>query len=114
MVGVLILVHQNIMEFPLIVFPDLLILLQELYRHIENVVKIQGVVVLQTLLIDAVDSGDLDNAVIRGAPAVLFHLLRGDEPVLLAADDAEHIPGRIGLVVQALIPQNFLHKPLGV
>ena len=113
-VGILVLVHQNIMEFPLVVFPYLPVLLQELHGDIENVVKIQGVVVLQALLIDGVDLGDLDNAVVRGAAAVLLHLLRGNQPVLLPADDAQYIPGRIGLVIQVHVPENFLHEPLGV
>ena len=46
MVGILILVNQNIMEFSLVKLPDFLILLEKLYGHIEDVVKIQGVVVL--------------------------------------------------------------------
>ena len=114
MVGVLILVHQHVMELPLVILPDIGLLPQKLDGDKENVVKVQGVVVLQPLLIDAVDLGNLDDAVIRGGAAFLLHLLRGDQPVLLAADDAQHIPGREGFIIQAHVPENFLHKPLGV
>ena len=46
MVGVLVLVHQDIAEFLLIVSPDILVLQQQLDGDVNDVVKIQGVVFL--------------------------------------------------------------------
>ena len=114
MVGILILVNQHILEFALVVFPDLRFLLQKLYGYVENVVKIQGVVVLQPLLVGAIGFGNLGQPQVGRTPAVLKHFFRRDQPVLLAADDREHIFGWEGFVIQPHVLQNLFHLPLGI
>ena len=114
MVGILILVNQHILEFALVVFPDLRFLLQKLYGYVENVVKIQGVVVLQPLLVGAISFGNLGQPQVGRTPAVLKHFFWRDQPVLLAADDREHIFGWEGFVIQPHVLQNLFHLPLGI
>ena len=114
MVGVLIFVNQNILELVLIIFPDIRLLLKKLYGDIENVIKVQGIVVFQPLLIGFIGFGNLRQSQVRGAAALFQHLFRGDKLILLAADDGQHQFGREGLVIQAHIFENFFHKPLGV
>ena len=112
MVGVLILVHQHIMELLLVLLPDLLMLLQKLHRHIDDVVKIQGIVVLQLLLIFDISPGDVGGPDIAGIFSPLQHHLRGHHVVLFLADGTQDVFRREGLVVQAHILDDFLHDPL--
>ena len=102
-VGILIFVNQNILKLVLIIFSDIRLLLKKLYGDIENVVKVQGIVVFQPLLIGFVGFGNLRQPQVRGAAALFQHLLRRDELILLAADDGQHQLGREGLVIQAHI-----------
>ena len=113
-IGVLILVHQNVAEAALIILPDLLVVLQELDGIIDDIVKIQGVILSQLGLVAAVALGDLGHAHVALLPGGFGALLGRDHPVLLPGDDGEDHLGREGLLVQAHILQNILHDALGI
>ncbi len=114
MVGVLVLVHQRIAELALIVLLHVLVLHQKLHRNINNVVKVQSVVVLQPLLILLVASGNMQSTQIPACLRFRKHFLGGYQLVLFPADGSQNILGREGLVVQTHVPDDILHDPLGV
>ena len=113
-IGVLILVHQDIAEFSLIMGPDGLVLLQKLHRQIDDVVKIDGVVLLQPGLIAAVALGDLGHADVVLLLGLGRALLGGDHADLLPGDDGQHQLRREGLVIQSHVLDDILHHLLGV
>ena len=114
MVGILIFVHQYIAEFPLIVAKDLLILLEQLHRDKDNVIKIQRVVFLQLTLILLICPGNELRLDIPGTFRRLQHFLRGNHFVLLPADGAQDILGWEGLLIHVQLLENTLHHPLRV
>ena len=114
MVGVLILVHQHVPEFALIILQNILVLLQKLNGDVDDVVKIQGVVVLQAGLIFAVGTGDVLRPDVPGALCSVQHLSRGHHFVLLPADGAQDIFRRKRLVVQLHVLDDLFHDALGV
>ena len=114
MVGILILVNQNIPELPLIVPLDILVLLKKLHCHIDDVVKVQRVVVLQTGLIFCVAAGDVQSAQIARCFRAFQHFLRGYHLVLFPADSAKNILCWEGLVVKTHVLNDILHDPLGI
>ena len=114
MIGILILVHQYVLEFPLIVGPNLLMLLQKLYSHIDDIVKVQGVIILQLLLIAAVGFGNVRNPDIAGFFRSFHHFLRTYHPILLPADGTKDEFCGKGFIVQSHILDDLLHHPLGI
>ena len=114
MVGILILVHQDIAEFPLVILPHILVFQKQFDSHIDDVIKIQGVVVLQPGLIFDVGSGNVQRPEITGPFCRVQHLLRGDHPILFLADGSKNILGREGLIIQTHILDDLLHDPLGI
>ncbi|CDB30820.1 putative uncharacterized protein [Firmicutes bacterium CAG:137] len=102
------------MEFPLVVFPHLLEILQKLHRQADDVVKVHGIVCLQSLLVFPIGFGYFLQPVIPsglGRPGKGF---RGLLPVLHPADHTQHGFGRKRLVVQAHGLDDVLHDPLGI
>ena len=114
MVGVLILVHQHVPEFALIILQNILVLLQKLNGDVDDVVKIQGVVVLQAGLVFAVGTGDVLRPDVAGALRPVQHLPGRHHFVLLPADGAKDIFRRKRLVVQLHVLNDLLHDALGV
>ena len=114
MVGILVLVHQNIAEFPLIIVTDVLIFQQQLDGNIDDIVKVQSVVILQPGLILHVSSCNVERTDIAGGLRSVQHLLRRNHLIFLLADSAQDILGREGLVIQTHILDDFLHNPLGI
>ena len=114
MVGVLILVHQHVPEFALIILQNILILLQKLNGDVDDVVKIQRVVVLQAGLVLAVGAGDVLRPDVAGALRPVQHLPGRHHFVLLPADGAKDIFRRKRLVVQLHVLNDLLHNALGV
>ena len=113
-VGILVLIHQNIAEFLLVIPADLLVLLQKLNGDIDNVVKVQGIVFLQLGLVLFIGPGNVFGPDIAGILGGLKHLSGGDHPVLLAADGTQDILRGEGFFVHVQVLQNALHHPLGV
>ena len=58
MVGILILVHQDIAETPLILLQNIRIILEELYRPHQKIIEIHGIVILQLCLVFRIDIRD--------------------------------------------------------
>ena len=113
-VGVLVLVDQHIAELPLIVGPDLLVLLQQLHGQQDDIVEVQGVGLPQAALVLDVGVGGLLGAVIPRGSGDAGKFLRRLLPVLGPADEIEEEPGRKGLLVQIEVPNHVLHHPLGI
>ena len=114
MVGVLILVHQHVPEFALIILQNILVLLQKLNGDVDDVVKIQGVVVLQAGLVFAVGTGDVLRPDVAGALRPVQHLPGRHHFVLLPADGAKDIFRRKRLIVQLHVLDDLFHDALGV
>ena len=64
MVRILVFVDHDIAEFLLIIFPHVLVLLQQLDRQQDDIVKIHGAGCLAALGIGRVDLGDLFQTVV--------------------------------------------------
>ena len=114
MVGILIFVHQNIAEFFLIIMADGFILLKQLDRNIDDVVKIQGVVFFQLGLIPFICPGNVLGTDVTGVFGGPKHFIRGDHAVLLPADGPKNILWREGLFIHVQILQDSLHHPFGI
>ena len=113
-VGILVFIHQNISEFPLIVAEDILMLLQKLDSHIDNVIKIQRVVFFQLGLVFLIGLCNVFGPEITACFRRPKHFGGGDHLVLLAADGSKDIFGRKGLFVHVQLLQDALHHPFGV
>ena len=87
-VGILILVHENIAELALIVFQHLGVVLQQQHGFHDNVVEIQRTGLFHGLFVIAVDVCDLFTEVVTGG--IRAELTRGHQLVLRAGDHAHH------------------------
>ena len=114
MVGVLILVHQHILEFALIVAAHVLVFLQQPHCDTDDIIKIQRVILLQTGLILLIGPGNMQDPQVIGLLCPLQKLLRSGQIVLFLADGVQDYLGREGLVVQSHVLDDILHDPLGI
>ena len=114
MVGVLIFVHQNIPKFPLIILLYVLVLLKKPDRYVNDIVKVQSVVILQTCLIFCVAPGDMQGPQIAAGFRTGQHFLRGHHLVLFPADRAKNVLCGKGLVIQPHVLDDVLHDPLRI
>ena len=114
MVRVLVLVHQHVAEFPLVVFQHLRLLTEQGDSVEDDVVEVQGAGGGQLFLVGGVDFGDAGHAPVGFGAVPPGEFLRAQVLVLGAADDGEDVFGREGLVVQVQLLQNVLHHPAGV
>ena len=114
MVGILVFIHQNVTELPLIVFPDVGILLQKLDGNINNVVKIQRIVVPQLLLIACISFGNGNCTDIPLGFRLFQHFAGRNHFILFLADCRKNIPCRKCFVIQTHIPDDFLHNPFRI
>ena len=110
-VGVLVLVNEDVAELPLVVGPDLLVLLQQVDGVEDDVVEVQGVGLPQAAGVAGVDLRDPWHPPVVGAPGLVGKLLRGLVLVLGVGDDGQHRPGLEVLLVQAHILEDVLDHP---
>ena len=113
-VCVLILVDQHILEAALPVSADLVVLLQELYREGDQIVKVHGPGGKHPAHVLAVDLPDPDPAQVAGHPGLAQVLGGGKLGVLGPADLREHGLWREGLFVQVHVLDDVLHQTLAV
>ena len=114
MVGVLVLVDEDIAELLLVELPDILVLLEEPDGVEDDVVKVQGPGGPELLLIRQVDVGDLLEAEVPLGPA-LVHIFGGQEHFILGPGDVtQDGPGLEGLLVHVQLLQALLDDPEGV
>ena len=114
MIGVLILVHQQIAELLLIIPADILVLLQQLHGQADDVVKVQGVVLPQLCLVLFISTRNILCFQVAGLLGLRPHLPGGNLLVLFLADGGKDILGREGFLVHVQILQDVLHHPLRV
>ena len=113
-VGVLVLVDEDVAEFPLVVLPHVGVLLKETDGVEDNVVKVQGPRRPELFLIGQVDVGDLLQAEVAFGLALL-HKFRSQEHLVFGPGDiAQDRAGREGLVVHVQLLQALLDDPDGV
>ena len=86
MVGILILVHQHIAELSLVILLHIFMFLKQLYRDVNDVVKIQSVVVLQLGLVPDISPCNVQRPQVTGGFRPIQHLLGRYHLVLLPAD----------------------------
>ena len=113
-VGVLILVDQHILEAPLPVEAHLLLLLQQLYREEDQVVKVHGVGGEHPAHILAVDFADADAADIPALSGTVQIVPGADAAVLCPADLAQHGFWREHLVIQIHVLQDAFEQAQAV
>ena len=113
-VRVLILVDQNIAELLLIVCTNILKSFQKLDGLEDDVVKVQSVRLLETLLVLGVDERDLLHPVVAGEGRRALEFRRLLPLVLGLGDDAQHQTRCKDLFVQTHVAQDVLHHALGV
>ena len=114
MVGILVLVHQAITEFSLIIGADILIFLQKANGVQDNIVEIHRIVVYQPLLVLFISPGGMNGTVIPGKFSLLQHFIRASHPVFFLADDAQHGFRRKHLFIQAHVPDDIFHNALAI
>ena len=114
MVCILVLVHQYIAEFLLVILPHIFMFLQQPDSDADDVIKIQGIVILKLLLIPLIGPGDVKNPQIIGFFGPAQQILRCCQLVLFLADGIQDHLCRESLVIQAHILDDILHDPLGI
>ena len=114
MVGVLILVNEDIPEFLLVIGPHLLVLLQQVDRMEDNIVKIQGVGLPQPAVVTGINLRHAGHPPIPCIPGILGELIRGLVFILRVADDRHHGPGIKLLFIQAQRLYDISDDPLAV
>ena len=113
-VGVLILVDEDVAELPLVELPDVLVLLEEADGVEDDVVKVQSSGRPELLLVGQVDVGDLLETEVPLGPA-LVHVLRRQEHLVLGPGNvAQDGSGLEGLLVHVQLLQALLDDPEGV
>ena len=113
-VGVLVLVDEHIAELALIVASHILKLLQKLHGAQNDIVKIQGIGLLEARFIEVIGRDSPLHAVVPRYGGSLGKFLRRLHLILGAADKVEEHPGREGLLVELHVSNNILHHPLGI
>ena len=98
----------------LIITPHILILLQELHRYQNQIIKIQGIVILQLLLVASVGPGNGKRpkipAFLCPGEAVLRHM----KLILFLADGGQYIFRGEGFLIQPHVLYDLFHHPLGI
>ena len=114
MVGVLVLVHQNIAELVLVVGQYLRLLPQQRDGVVDDVVEVHGAGGAELFCVGRIDLGHPAQLPISLAVVLSGEVLRALVLILGAADDTQNALGRKGLLIQVQILQNILDDPLGV
>ena len=110
-IGILVLVDEDIAELLLVIGPCLLVLLEQPDRVEDNVVKIQCPSLPQLLFVSYVQTGDLFQAEVPALCTVLLKVCGHLELVLGPGDSGQHRPGRELFVVKAQLLDAVLHHP---
>ena len=113
-VRILILVHHDIAEAPLIVLQHVLVFLQQAHGVDDDIVKVHRVRFHQHLLIQVVDGGDILAARVVAVLAARLELRGAEELVLGAADLVHNGLVRQDLVVDMELPLALLDHALRV
>ena len=113
-VGILILVDQHILEAPLPVCPYILLLLQQLHREEDQVVKVHGVGREHPAHILAVNLSDADAADVPALSGAVQIVSGADAAVLGPADFPQHGLGGKHLVVQVHVLQDAFEQAQAV
>ncbi len=111
MVGVLVLVDQNVPEPAPVVLGDVRVVLQQLHRAHDQVVEIEGVRLAQASLVAVVRLGE--HLLVR-VGGLVGPGERRDEFVLQVADLRRQRPGRIPLRIKVELAAHQRHQPLGI
>ena len=114
MVCILILVHQNIPEFTLIIGAYVFVLLQQSDCNINNIIKVQRIVFLQFFLISDIGFRNMQGTKITGAFCPFQHGLGRNHIVLFLADGTQDISWRECLIIQSHILDNILDNTLRI
>ena len=114
LVRVLILVDHDVVELLLVIGPHVLEGLEQLDGLEDDVVKVERVRLVQTLVVFLVELRDAVHAEIAGLPGVFGKRRRVLPPVLGLADDGQGQPRRQCLFVQVKIAEDILHHALGI
>jgi hypothetical protein len=109
-VRVLELVHQDVAEALLIRGPHVVVGLQQVGGHHEQVVEIERVGREKTALVERVDLGDALAEGVRPAAGVLAERLEVDQLGLGLADDALHRPRGQALLIEAELGRDHLDE----
>ncbi len=106
-VGVLVLIDEDVSERLLVLLEDVRILLKHLDRAENNVVKIEGAVFAEDALVGGVDAR---RDLLRPAGRQVLVRLRADELVLGAGDEAGDGAGRELLLVDIRLLHRALYR----
>ena len=110
-VRVLILIHENISEPVLILFTDILMLLQKNHGNHQQIVKIQRVVFPQFLCIQMINIGNL---LLKEIPCLLFKGTRSLQKILRIGNPVLYRGRRILLLIQIQFLDAVLDDGLGI
>ena len=110
-VGILILVHQNILEAALVLHPHLFMLLQQKHRYHQQVIKIQSIVVTKLLGIDFIN---LCHLLLKEAAGIPGHGLGSHKLVFGIGNSVQHPGWSILLLIQIEFFQCILDDSLAV
>ena len=113
-VRVLELVDEDVAEALLVRGPHVVVGLQQVGRHHEQVVEVERVGPQQAALVQRVDLGDALAERVRPAAGFLAERLEVDQLGLGLADDALHRPRRQPLLVEAELGGDHLDEPARV
>ena len=114
MVGILILVHQDISELTLVIAANIFVLLKKLYRNEDNIIKVQCVVVFELSLILFIGFCNVQGTEIPVAFRSVQHFLRREHSVFAPADSCKNILCGECFVVQPHIFDDLLDHALGI
>ena len=113
-VGVLILVDEDVAELPLVILPHVGVALEQADGVKDDVVKVQGPGGPELFLIGQVDVGDLLQAEVPLGPALVGVVPRQEHLVLGPGNVAQQRAGLEGLVIQVQLLQALLDDPEGI
>ena len=108
-IGVLILIHQDVLKTPVVLLADFRGFIEELHGFQQQVVKVQGVRLPQLRLIKAEERGDFFHRIVL---RLLVHHLGRQAMILGVTDPREHAARRGDLLPQAQFLDAGLHQPL--
>ena len=113
-VGVLVLVDENVTEFFLIIFQNVIMLLEQPDGVQDDIVEVQRPGLPQPLFVLGIELGDFLQPEVAGLPRVPGEVRRQLELVLCPGNRGQHRAGGELLVVETQLLEAVLHHPLRV
>ena len=110
-IGILVLVNENVAEFPPVIGAHLFKLLKQPHRVQDDIVKVQGVGLPQPVLVAGIHLGDFIQAVVSCLFALGGVVLCQQHLILGPGDVAQDRPGRELFVVQLQFLKAVLDDP---